>query len=273
VHSANAVVDLVAEDEAHATALAQQLLGYTQGHLDQWHSAEQASLRTALPADRRYAYDVRQIISTLADTNSFIELTPRFGSALITGLLRIEGKALGLIANDCRGVGGAIDCAAADKAARFITLCNKLGLPLVSLCDTPGFMVGPDSEVEGAPRRMGALFRAGARLQVPVVMIILRKAYGLGAMAMAGGSFKIPVFTAAWPAGETGPMGLEGAVRLGFRKELEAATDPAARDALFKQLLDALYEKGKASESAAATEIDAVIDPADTRRVILRALG
>ncbi len=272
VHSANAVVDLLAEDEAHATALAKQLLGYTQGRLPQWGSADQAGLRTALPVDRRYAYDVRSIITTLADEDSFIELTAGFGTALITGFIRIEGKALGLIANDCRGLGGAIDCDAADKAARFITLCNKLGLPLVSLCDTPGFMVGPDSEVAGAPRRMAALFSAGARLQVPLVMIILRKAYGLGAMAMAGGSFKIPLFTAAWPTGETGPMGLEGAVQLGFRKELDAEPDATARRALFNELVDALYEKGRATESAAATEIDAVIDPADTRRVILRAL-
>ena len=179
---------------------------------------------------------------------------------------------MGLLANDCRGMGGALDCEGSDKAARFLALCNKWRLPVLSLCDTPGFMVGPDSESQGAPLRMGGMFRAGARLEVPVVMIILRKAYGLGAMAMAGGSFKIPLFTCAWPTGETGPMGLEGAVQLGFRKELEAEEDLTAREALFNELVGAMYEKGKAMESAAATEIDAVIDPADTRKVILRAL-
>ncbi len=272
VQQKNAVVDLDAENEAHATALAKQLLSYTQGDLPEWDCAEQEALRTALPADRRFAYDVRHIIDTLADTASFMEITREFGTALVTGFMRIEGRALGVIANDCRGLGGALDCDASDKAARFLALCNKLGLPLVSLCDTPGFMVGPESEVEGAPRRMAALFRAGARLRVPMVTIILRKAYGLGAMAMAGGSFKIPVFTAAWPTGETGPMGLEGAVRLGFKKELAAEADDEARNALFNKLLDTLYEKGRATESAAATELDAVIDPADTRKIILRAL-
>lgn len=272
VQHRNAVVDLVADDEAHATALAKQVLSYSQGNLSDWDCADQSALRQAMPADRRYAYDVRNIIGTLADTASFIELTREFGTALITGFMRIEGRALGVIANDCRGLGGALDCDASDKAARFLALCNKLGLPLVSLCDTPGFMVGPDSEVEGAPRRMAALFRAGARLRVPMVTIVLRKAYGLGAMAMAGGSFKIPVLTVAWPTGETGPMGLEGAVRLGFKKELEAEIDEDARNALFQQLLDSLYEKGRATESAAATELDAVIDPAHTRDTILRAL-
>lgn len=273
VQQSNAVVDLVATDEAHATALAKQVLSYGQGDLAHWDCDEQAGLRAALPADRRFAYDVRSIINTLADNASFIELTEKYGTALVTGFMRIEGRALGVMANDCRGLGGALDCDASDKAARFLALCDKLALPVVSLCDTPGFMVGPESEVQGAPRRMGGLFKAGARLRVPLVTIILRKAYGLGAMAMAGGSFKIPVFTAAWPSGETGPMGLEGAVRLGFKKELAAEADDDARLALFNQLLDALYEKGRATESAAATEIDAVIDPADTRKIILRALG
>jgi acetyl-CoA carboxylase carboxyltransferase component len=180
---------------------------------------------------------------------------------------------MGLLANDCRVLGGAIDCDASDKAGRFISLCDKLGLPLLSLCDTPGFMVGPDSEVQGAALRMATLFKAGAKLQVPLVAIILRKAYGLGAMAMTAGSFKIPVHTAAWPTGETGPMGLEGAVTLGFKKELEAIEDASEREALFNQLVEQMYERGKATESAAATEIDAVIDPADTRRLVLRALA
>ena len=273
VQSRNGVVDLLAEDEAHATALAKHVLSYTQGDMDHFTCADQASLRTVMPADRRYAYDVRQVIETLADTGSFIELGRPFGGAVITGFIRIEGKAMGLLANDCRALGGAIDCDAADKAGRFIELCNKLELPLLSLCDTPGFMVGPDSEKGGAAMRMGGMFKAGASLDIPVVTIILRKAYGLGAMAMAGGSLKVPVYTAAWPTGETGPMGLEGAVTLGFKKELEAIEDSSEREALFNQLVEEMYQRGKATESAAATEIDAVIDPADTRKVVLRALN
>ncbi len=269
----NAVVDLVAEDESHATELARQLLGYTQGDLPAWQCADQEPLRTALPADRRYAYDVRKVITALVDADSFIELTRDFGGAAITGFIRIEGRAMGLIANDCRVLGGALDCDASDKLARFLELCNKLRLPLVSLCDTPGFMVGPDSEQQGAALRMAAVFKSGATLDIPLVTIILRKAYGLGAMAMAGGSFAVPVITAAWPTGETGPMGLEGAARLGFKKELEAEQDPRKREELFNSIVDQMYEQGKATESAAATEIDAVIDPAETRKVILRALA
>ena len=272
VQQANGVIDLVAADEAEATSLAKRSLGYAQGSVSDWSCDDQAPLRSIMPAERRFAYDVRSVIQTLADTDSFVELTRGFGSAVITGFIRIEGRPFGLLANDCRGLGGALDCDASDKAARFLALCNKWGLPVLSLCDTPGFMVGPDSEAQGAPLHMGDMFRAGARLQVPLVMVILRKAYGLGAMAMAGGSFKVPLLTCAWPTGETGPMGLEGAVQLGFRKELEAEEDTEAREALFNELVGAMYEKGKAMESAAATEIDAVIDPADTRRVILRAL-
>ncbi|TDG13470.1 biotin carboxylase [Seongchinamella unica] len=273
VQSGNAVIDLVADDEAQATALAKQLLGYTQGEIADWECADQETLRTVMPADRRYAYDVRRIIHTIADKDSFIEMTRAFGGAVITGFIRIQGKPMGLLANDCRVLGGAVDCDASAKTSRFIGLCDKLGLPLLSLCDTPGFMVGPDSEKQGAALHMAGLFKAGAALAVPVVTVILRKAYGLGAMAMAGGSLKVPVFTAAWPTGETGPMGLEGAVRLGFKKELEAAADPSEREALFNQLLDEMYQRGKATESAAATEIDAVIDPAETRKVVLRALA
>ncbi|QFU76621.1 biotin carboxylase [Halioglobus maricola] len=273
VHQGNGVLDLIAEDEEEATALARKVLEYAQGDVKGWACAEQGSLRTAMPADRRFAYDVRGIIETIADEGTFTELTRGFGGAIITGFIRIEGRPLGLLANDCKVLGGAIDSEGSDKAARFLALCDKWQLPVVSLCDTPGFMVGPASEVAGAPTRMSALFAAGATLKVPLVCLILRKAYGLGAMAMAGGGFHIPLYTGAWPTGETGPMGLEGAVKLGFKKELEAEQDPQAREKLFNELLDAMYEKGKAAESAAAIEIDGVFDPADSRRTILRALA
>ncbi|MGB1141565.1 MAG: carboxyl transferase domain-containing protein, partial [Halioglobus sp.] len=187
--------------------------------------------------------------------------------------IRLEGKPLALIANDCQQLGGAVDAEASEKAARFLQTCSDLSLPVLSLTDTPGFMVGPDSEKDAAVRRMSTLFVTGARLQVPLVAIFLRKGYGLGAMAMTGGSFHAPVYSASWPTGEFGGMGLEGAVRLGFSKELEAEEDPEARAQLFDNLVAHAYEMGKASEAAAYLEIDAVIDPIDTRAVVLRALA
>jgi len=273
VQAKNGVVSLVADNEAQATALAKQVLGYFQGDHRQWQCAQQADLRDLMPADRRYVYDIRKIIQHLADSDSWLELSKQYGRAIATGFVRIEGKAMGLIANDCRVLGGAIDAEAADKAARFITHCNNFSIPLLSLCDTPGFMVGPDSEEQGAATRMAQLFIAGAKLTTPLVTIFLRKGYGLGAMAMAGGSFHQPIYSAAWPMGEFGGMGLEGAVRLGFKKELAAEKDQQAKDALFSKLLAEMYQRGQASEAAAHLEIDAVIDPADTRSVVIRALN
>jgi len=273
VQARNGVVDLIADNESEATRSARQLLGYFQGEAGEYDFADQAGLESFMPADRRFSYHVRQVIRTLADTGSFLELTPDFGPAVVTGFLRIEGKPMGVVANDCRVLGGAIDSDASRKASRFMRLCNNFGIPLLSLCDTPGFMVGPGSEKEGAVQHMSELFVAGAQLSVPLVTIFLRKAYGLGAMAMAGGGFQQPVFAASWPTGEFGGMGLEGAVKLGYRKELEAETNLEKREALFDSLLSSLYEKGKAIEAARHLEIDAVIRPADTRRHVLHALG
>ena len=273
VQERNGVVDIVAEDEAHATALARQLLSYFQGPVVGWSAAPQESLRDAVPVDRRWAYPVRRIIETIADSGSFLELQRIYGRGVITGFMHLEGRPLAVIANDCQQLGGAVDTVAADKAARFLQICDALGLPVLSLTDTPGFMVGPDSERQGAVRSMSRLFLAGAALTVPLVAIFLRKGYGLGAMAMTGGSFMRPVYAASWPTGEFGGMGLEGAVRLGFSKELEAVADPAEREALYQQLLQRMYEVGKATEAAAHLEIDAVIDPADTRAVVARAFA
>jgi len=273
VQERNGVVDIVAEDEAHATALARQLLSYFQGAVDAWACAPQESLREAIPQDRRWGYPVRRIIETIADTGSFLELQRKYGRGIITGFLRLEGKPVALVANDCQQLGGAVDAVSAEKAARFLQVCAAFSLPVLSLTDTPGFMVGPDSEAQGAVRRMSSLFLVGSKLRVPMVAIFLRKAYGLGAMAMTGGSFVAPVYAAAWPTGEFGGMGLEGAVRLGFRKELDAQPDPVAREALFQQLVARMYEVGRATEAASFLELDAVIDPAQTRAVVLRALA
>jgi acetyl-CoA carboxylase carboxyltransferase component len=272
VQEKNGVVDIVAEDEAHATSIARQLLSYFQGSVDAWGCSEQEGLRDIVPQDRRWAYPVRKVIETIADEDSFLELRRIYGRSIITGFMRLEGKPVAVIANDCQQLGGAVDSQASEKAARFLNLCNAFSLPIISLTDTPGFMVGPDSERGGAVRSMSSLFIAGASLSVPVVAIFLRKGYGLGAMAMTGGSFVNPVYAASWPTGEFGGMGLEGAVRLGFKKELDAEPDSEKREAMYNKLLARLYEVGRATEAAAHLEIDAVIDPADTRSVLIRAL-
>ncbi|WP_116365224.1 acyl-CoA carboxylase subunit beta [Parahaliea mediterranea] len=268
----NGVIDILAEDEADATRLARQLLSYFQGPVAHWRCADQKGLRDIIPQDRRWAYPVRRVIETLADEGSFLELRRVYGRSIVTGFIRMEGRPLALIANDCQQLGGAVDAEASEKAARFLQICNSFGLPVLSLTDTPGFMVGPASEKAAAVRRMSSLFVAGASMTVPLVAIFLRKGYGLGAMAMTAGSFAAPVYAAAWPTGEFGGMGLEGAVRLGYRKELDAVEDPAEREALFNTLVGQLYELGKATEAASFLEIDAVIDPAGTREVVLAAL-
>ena len=272
VQSKNGVVDIVAEDEAQATAIAKQCLAYFQGSTEYWQVADQAAISQILPDDRRYSYDVRQLITTLVDQDSMQELKPKFGGALITALARIEGRPLGVIASDCRVNGGAIDVDAADKAAAFQQLCNQFDLPILCLCDTPGFMVGPAHEQLGAVRRLSSLFVSGAQLKVPLIAVVLRKCYGLGAQALLGGSTSSPLYTLSWPTGEFGPMGPEGAVKLGFKKELEAEKNPEKRQALFQQLLAEQFYRGQATEVATTLEIDAVIDPVETRQMIAQAL-
>ncbi|MBW8487650.1 biotin carboxylase [Actinomadura sp. PM05-2] len=265
VQAANGVVDVVVEDEAAAVAAAKAYLSYFAGPADAWECADQRALRHVVPENRRRPYDVREAVSTLADTGSVLELRAGFGAGIVTALVRIEGRPYGLLANSPAHLGGAIDRDAADKAARFLQLCDAHGFPVVSLCDTPGFMVGPDAERTATVRHFSRLFVVGANLRVPLVTVVLRKGYGLGAQAMAGGGFKAPLATVAWPTGEIGGMGLEGAVRLGFRKELAEADDP---EAMFDGMVALAYEHGKALNAASAFELDDVIDPADTRRWI-----
>ena len=270
VQSTNGVVDITCADEREATQIARQTLGYFQGSTKNWTVADQRNLRHLVPENRLRVYDMRAIVTALADKGSALELRPKYGSGLITSLLRIEGHPFGLIANDSRHLGGAIDGDGGEKGGRFLQLCDAYGLPVISLCDTPGFMVGPDSEKTAAVRRGSRLIMASANLSVPLFTIIVRKGYGLGAQAMAGGSFHEPFFTIAWPTAEMGPMGLEGAVELGFSKELEAATNEVERNELYEQLLARMYEKGKGVSVATAFEIDAVIDPAETRTWLAR---
>src|SRR5437667_9670639 len=266
------VVDLPVADEAEAVRAAKQYLGYFQGPLGQWECADQRLLRGIVPENRLRVYDVRAVIRTLADTGSGLELRRHFGLGMVTALIRIEGRPLGVVANDPSHLAGAIDRDGADKAARFMQLCDAFDLPLLLLCDTPGMMVGPEAETTALVRHVSRLFVVGASLTVPFFTIVLRKGYGLGAQAMAGGTFKAPIFTVAWPTGEFGGMGLEGAVKPGYRKELAAGGDPAARQALFEEMVARMYEHGKAVSYATYFEIDDVIDPAESRKWIMTAL-
>lgn len=273
VMAPNGTIDLLVEDEAAATAAARQYLSYFQGPVAEWEAPDQRPLRHAVPENRLRAYDVRPLIETLADKGSVMELRAAFGPALVTALIRVAGRPMGLIANAANVNGGAIDRDEADKAARFMQLCDAHGLPMLSLCDTPGFMVGADAETRANVRHFSRMFLTGASLTVPFFTVVLRKAYGLGAMAMSAGSFHLSSqLSLAWPSGEFGPMQLEGAVRLGFRRELEAIADPEAREARWRERVDELYERGKAVNAAPNLGIDDVIDPADTRARIIAAL-
>jgi acetyl-CoA carboxylase carboxyltransferase component len=268
----NGVVDIAVADEREATAAARKYLSYFQGTVAGWTCADQRRLRKLIPENRLRGYEVRRVIETLADTDSVLELRPRFGRALITAFIRIEGRPMGVIASNPMHLGGAIDADAADKAARFMQLCDAFDIPLLSLCDTPGNMVGPEAEKQALVRHCCRVFVTGANLSVPLFSVVLRKAYGLGAQGMVGGSFRAPFFTVAWPTAEFGPMGLEGAVKLGYRNEIAAITDPAERAAFFERIVAQMYEQGKGLSAASLFEIDDVIDPADTRRWIMSGL-
>jgi len=269
----NGVVDVRVVDEAAAVAVAKQYLGYFQGvPITGWTCADQTALRTLVPAERRRAFKIRPIIETVADTGSVLELRREFGTAMVTALARIEGTPVGIIANSSQTVGGAIDSDASDKCARFLQLCDAFGLPVISLCDTPGFMVGPKAEATALVRHASRLFAVAASLRVPMFSVILRRGYGLGAQAMTAGHFHASAFTIAWPTGEFGAMGIEGAVRLGMKKQLEAIADPVAREALVQATVATATERGKAISMASYLEIDGVIDPADTRTWLTRGL-
>jgi acetyl-CoA carboxylase carboxyltransferase component len=271
--SANGVVDVLVADEAEAVAAARRYIGFFQGDEPPGAEGSPLRLRDLVPEDRQLAYDMRAVIDALFDEDTAMELRAGFAPGMITTLGRIEGRPFGLIANNPLHLGGAIDPDACDKTSRFLQLCDSFGLPIVSLCDTPGFMVGPEVERAAHVRRTGRFFLAGASLTVPLFTVILRKGYGLGAQAMAGGSFHRPFFTAAWPTAEVGAMGLEGAVRLGARRRLEAIEDEERREAVFRRMVGRAYQRGKAVNAASLVEFDAVIDPADTRRWLLTALA
>ncbi|WP_283807942.1 carboxyl transferase domain-containing protein, partial [Bradyrhizobium macuxiense] len=260
--SPNGVIDILVEDEAEATTVAQKYLSYFQGAVKDWTAPDQRLLRRAIPENRLRVYDIRNVIDLIADEGSVLEIRRDFGVGMITAFIRIEGKPFGLIANNPRHLGGAIDAPAGDKAARFMQLCDAFDIPIVSLCDTPGFMVGPEAEKTAIVRHVARMFVTGASITVPLFGVVLRKGYGLGAQSMIGGGFHASFFTVAWPTGEFGGMGLEGYVRLGFRKEMEAIEDPVERETYFQTKVAELYANGKAVSIASVLEIDEVIDPA-----------
>jgi acetyl-CoA carboxylase carboxyltransferase component len=273
VQAPNGVIDVLVDDEAQAVAVAKKYLGFFQGRFGDFSAADQRALRHAVPENRLRAYDIRPLIETLADTGSVLELRAAFGRGIVTALARIEGRPVGILANNSHHLGGAIDADGGDKAARFIQLCDAFGLPIVSLCDTPGMMVGPQIEKAAQVRHVSRIFVAAAQINVPYFTVVLRKGYGLGALAMAGGASQNSFFIVAWPSAEFGAMGLEGSVKLAYRKELEAIADPARRKAWFDQRVANLYEDNKALSSATYLEIDDVIDPRDTRGWIVHGLN
>ena len=268
----NGVVDITVADEAEAVAVAKQYLSYFQGPVDSWEAPDERKLRFVVPENRLRYYDMRDVIHGIADVGSVLEMRKDWGPGIYTALIRVEGMPMGVIANNPGHLSGAIDADGADKGARFMQLCDAFDLPMLSLCDCPGIMVGPESEKTALVRHAGRMFVVGANIDVPLMTIVIRKAYGLGAQAMAGGSFKAPLFTVTWPTGEFGGMGLEGAAKLGYRKELQAIDDPQERKAAYEEIVESLYERGKAVNTASVFELDDTIDPADSRKWITAAL-
>ncbi len=268
----NGTIDVLVEDEEEAVFVAKKYLGYFQGQLADWSSADQRLLRRAIPENRLRVYDIRKVIELIADKDSVLELRPKFGLAMVTAFMRIEGRPVGVFANNPMHLGGAIDSDASDKAARFLQLCEAFDIPVVSLSDTPGNMVGPEAEKTGLIRHCSRLFVIGANLTIPIFSVILRKSYGLGAIAMTGGSYQGSMFCVSWPTGEFGGMGLEGSVKLGYRNELAAIADPNERKAKFDEMVAQAYARGKALSQGSGVQLDDVIDPAETRRWILGGL-
>ncbi|KAJ3214836.1 hypothetical protein HDU67_001163 [Dinochytrium kinnereticum] len=273
VQLGNGVIDLLVEDEAEAVRTAKVYISFFQGKFDSFSFSDQSTMRIAVPSNRRRVYDIRQVIKTISDISSNLELTKHYGSGMITTLARIGGMPVGIFANDPKVGSGAIDTPGALKLARFLRLCDSFNIPLVSLCDTPGFLVGPKAEETGQVKAFGDLFIQFAKIRVPVLTVVLRRGTGLGAMAMAGGSFHASNFTISWPTGEFSGMGIDGAVRLAFKKEIEAIQDPAARQRFFEDKVSELHEHGKAINMASFLEIDAVIDPTETRSWLIKGLS
>jgi acetyl-CoA carboxylase carboxyltransferase component len=268
----NGVVDLSVKDEKEAVEVAKKYLSYFQGSTKDWKAPDPRKLRFTVPENRLRYYDMREVIEGIADIGSILEIRKDWAPGIITSFIRVEGRPVGVVANNPGHLSGAIDSPGADKGSRFIQLCDAFDIPILSLIDCPGIMVGPESEKTALVRHASRMFVVGANIETPLMSVVIRKAYGLGAQAMAGGSFKIPLFTVTWPTGEFGGMGLEGAVKLGYRKELEAIKDPKKRIEAYEKMVADSYHRGRAVNMASHFELDDVIDPAETRNWIMGGL-
>ena len=273
VQTRNGVVDILVGDEAEAVAVAKRYLAYFQGPMKGWTAPDQRRMRHIVPENRLRTYEVRDVIRTLADEGSMLELRRDFGRTLVTALIRLEGRTVGVMANDPKHLSGAVDSDGSDKGARFMQLCDAYDFPVVNLCDTPGIMVGPEAEKTALVRHAARMFLTSCNMTVPYFTIVLRKAYGLGQSAMAGGNYRAPYFYVSWPTGEFAPMGIEGQVKLGFRAELAAIADPKERLAFFEAKVAQAYEAGKALNRSTNFMIDDVIDPAETRAWVVNMLA
>jgi acetyl-CoA carboxylase carboxyltransferase component len=272
VQTKSGVVDVAVADEAEGVQVAKKYLSYFQGPLADWTYTDQFAMRTALPSNRIRGYNVRKVIEILADTQSVLELRESYGAGIITSFVRIEGRPVGVLANNPLHLGGAVDADSAEKAIRFMLLSDAFDIPILSLVDTPGMMVGPEAEKTGQVRKSSRMFLAAANISVPLLTVVMRKCYGLGSVAMAAGFFKGPLMAVAWPTAEFGGMGLEASVKLGYRRELGAIADPAERERFYQDMVRAEYEKGGGLNMASHFWYDDVIDPAETRNWISRYL-
>ena len=268
----NGVVDILVEDEEEAVDVARKYLSYFQGPTSDWEAHDQRPLRHVVPENRLRLYDMQEIVHTIADVDSVLEIRPKFGIGVITSLIRVEGRPMGVIANNPHHLAGAIDSDGSDKGARFLQLCDAFDIPVLSLMDCPGIMVGPDHEKTALVRHCARMFNTGANLSVPMFGVVVRKAYGLGVQAMCGASSLVGFFTVGWPTAEFAGMNIEGAVKLGYRKELAAIEDPEERRLEFERRVEASYERAKAVNAAAGGGLDDVIDPADTRSWITESM-
>ena len=268
----NGVVDILAKDEEDAVEVAKKYLSYFQGRVRDWEAHDQRKLRHVVPENRLRLYDMKEIVHTIADVGSVLEIREKFGIGVITAFIRVEGHPMGVIANNPHHLAGAIDSDGADKGARFIQLCDAFDIPVLSLMDCPGMMVGPDVERTALVRHCVRMFNAGANLTTPLFGVVVRKAYGLGVQAMCGASSLVGFFTVAWPTAEFAGMNIEGSVKLGYRKELAAIEDAEERRQEFERRVAGAYEGAKAINAGVGGGLDDVIDPAETRSWIASSL-
>jgi len=223
-----------------------------------------------VPANLRRAYDARKVLEVVADTGSVFEIQPSYARNLVVAFARLDGRPVGFIANQPMQAAGMIDAKAAEKAAHFIAVCDAFGLPLVYLIDVPGFHIGPDAEATSLARRCGRMMFELGCATVPRISVVMRKGYGLGFCAMAGGQPGFNVDAAvAWPTAEISAMGVEGAVDVVYRREYENAPDPGAHRAALVAEFKAQLGPVRACEHA---YMDDVIDPRQTRPFLIRTL-